>query len=448
MANKHNNAGFTLMELLVTLGLISLVLVVGINLFLVMERNWQTTTASNLITGNYVVVLSRISRELRTAQSPNYSTDAVHVIDGQHMDIYNYDEVNGIYTRTNYRYNNGNLERGSVTTTNKFASANPQFATIGNYRTVLSGLTNTSAQPVFTDNTVVANSDRKVTQVHIITANMETSSAYTSRYQAEVLTADAIAALEVQVTAVTVSPETINPLAVNGTAALGVTVTPTNATNNNVAWTSSAPAIAAVDNSGNVTGIAAGTATITATADDGGLSDKCVVTVTVPVTGVTLIPENTTINKGKTQTLAATVIPANVTNQAVTWKSSNTSVATVNSSGTVTAVAGGTATITVTTRDGAKTDTCAVTVNVPVTGVSILDMSIKRNNSGKLTVTFSPSDASNKNFTCKSDSTKASVGTISGTSVTINAGSTTGTATITVTSNDGNYSDTCTVTIT
>ena len=85
------------------------------------------------------------------------------------------------------------------------------------------------------------------------------------------------------------------------------------------------------------------------------------VTTPVDVTGVTLNKTSTTISKGKTETLTATVAPANATNKAVTWKSSNTSVATVTD-GVVTAVSEGTANITVTTVDGGKTATCAVTV--------------------------------------------------------------------------------------
>lgn len=65
---------------------------------------------------------------------------------------------------------------------------------------------------------------------------------------------------------------------------------------------------------------------------------------------------------GGTDTLTATVTPNNATVQTVTWASDDTSVATV-SDGTVTGVAAGTATITVTTVDGSFTDTCAVTVS-------------------------------------------------------------------------------------
>ena len=92
---------------------------------------------------------------------------------------------------------------------------------------------------------------------------------------------------------------------------------------------------------------------------DSGSSDP------VAVTGVTLNKTSLELEVGGTETLTATVAPADATDKVVTWSSSNTSVATVDASGNVKAVAVGTATITVTTEDGSKTATCAVTVTAP-----------------------------------------------------------------------------------
>ncbi len=89
---------------------------------------------------------------------------------------------------------------------------------------------------------------------------------------------------------------------------------------------------------------------------------------TVAVTGVSLTPANATLDIGNTQNLSATVAPSNATNQAVSFSSSNTNVATVNGSGVVTAIAAGTATITVTTTDGNRTDTTSITVNPATSG--------------------------------------------------------------------------------
>jgi hypothetical protein len=129
--------------------------------------------------------------------------------------------------------------------------------------------------------------------------------------------------------------------------------------------------VATVDSTGLVTGVTTGTATITATTEEGGFTDTCVVTVNpanVPVSGVTLTPKTLALDVNTTPSgqLTATVAPADATNPAVTYVSSNEAVATVNTTGLVTAVAAGTATITVTTTDGGFTDTCLVTVTAPV----------------------------------------------------------------------------------
>mgnify|MGYP002786896427 CR=1 FL=1 len=84
---------------------------------------------------------------------------------------------------------------------------------------------------------------------------------------------------------------------------------------------------------------------------------------TIAVTGVTVSPTSVTLNNGQTSQLTATVLPANATNKTVTWSSSNNLIASVNSSGLVTANGAGTATVTATTADGSFTATASITVN-------------------------------------------------------------------------------------
>ena len=84
----------------------------------------------------------------------------------------------------------------------------------------------------------------------------------------------------------------------------------------------------------------------------------------IAVTGVTLSPGSLNLQVGDKATLSAIITPANATNKSVTWSSSNNAVATVNTSGVVTAVSAGTANITVTTADGGKTAASSVTVNI------------------------------------------------------------------------------------
>ena len=141
------------------------------------------------------------------------------------------------------------------------------------------------------------------------------------------------------------------------------------------------------------------------------------------------------------------VEPANATNKAVTWSSDNISVATVDANGLVTAVAEGSATITVTTEDGNKTATCEVTVTtatVPVTGVTLdpTSLTLNVNQTATLTATITPNDATNQNVTWTSDN--PSVATVSGGVVTAVAP---GEATITATTQDGSFDATCTVTV-
>ena len=168
----------------------------------------------------------------------------------------------------------------------------------------------------------------------------------------------------VHVTGVTLNKTALS--LVNGTnETLIATVAPNDAADKSVTWSSSNTSVATVNSSGKVTAKAVGTTTITVTTVDGGKTATCTVTVKQPVTGVSVSPASATLNVGGTQQLSATVTPSNADNKNVTWSSSNTSVARVSSSGLVTAVAKGNATITVTTTDGSKTATCTVTVNAP-----------------------------------------------------------------------------------
>ena len=154
-------------------------------------------------------------------------------------------------------------------------------------------------------------------------------------------------------------------LAVGSSETLTATVYPLDATDKSVMWKTSNAAVATVAN-GTVTAVAPGTATITVTSSNGSTA-TCEVTVIQPTTGVTLNKTSTTLTAGSTERLTATVAPDNATDKSVTWTTSNANVATVTD-GVVYAVNAGTATITVTTTDGAKTATCEVTVRGTIVG--------------------------------------------------------------------------------
>ena len=233
-------------------------------------------------------------------------------------------------------------------------------------------------------------------------------------------------------------------------ATLTATVKPDNATYKGIIWSSSDEKVATIKD-GEITAIAPGTATITAKAEKDDRSALCVVTVSkrvYPVESVSLDKTSLELTEGDKATLTATVLPDNATNKNVSWSSSDEKVATVSTTGEVTAVAPGKAAITVTTEDGAKTAKCEVTVNkriYPVESVSLDKTSLELTEGDKatLTATVLPENASNKDVSwTSSDATIATVskdGEVSG----IKPGSTT----VTVTTMDGRKTAKCQVTI-
>ena len=178
--------------------------------------------------------------------------------------------------------------------------------------------------------------------------------------------------LQVVPTSVALNKTTLT-LDIGKTSNLRATVYPSNASNKKCTWSSSNTSVATVDSNGKVTAKASGTATITVKTANGKTA-SCNVTVqavqAVP-TSVSLNKTSLTLDVGKSYTLTKTVSPSNAVTS-YTWSSSNTSVATVDSNGKVTAKKAGTATITVKTSNG-KTAICKVTVNLPapqITGLA------------------------------------------------------------------------------
>jgi uncharacterized protein YjdB len=196
----------------------------------------------------------------------------------------------------------------------------------------------------------------------------------------------------IPVTSVTVNPTSLSVL-VNSTGQISSVISPVNATDQNVIWKSDKTSVAIVDPSGVVTGVAAGTANVTVTTEDGNMTATCVVTVTyvpVEVTGVTLSVNNASIGKGSSIVLSATVAPSSATDQTVSWTSSDTNIATVSSSNgasvTVTGVLAGSSVITVTTADGNYSATCAVTVTDVAASVAVSGANTITTDSGTVTL--------------------------------------------------------------
>ncbi len=156
--------------------------------------------------------------------------------------------------------------------------------------------------------------------------------------------------------AIELNNSTIN-LNVGDSQQLTVTTTPVA---EGVTWTSSDPSIATVDENGNITGVKEGSCIITATTADG-LTATCTVNVNKENESITLDKSSMDLTEGDSGQLTATV--STTTSAQVTWTSSDPSVATVDSTGKVTAIGVGTATITATTTDGSNLSaSCAVNV--------------------------------------------------------------------------------------
>ena len=203
--------------------------------------------------------------------------------------------------------------------------------------------------------------------------------------------------------------------------------------NETVLWSSNDESVVSVDQGGKVTAIKKGTAVITATTSNSGISTSCTVTVTGnPITSVSLSPASTTMNVGETKTLTTSISPAQYAG-ALTWNSTNADVATVDNNGTITAKAPGTTVISV-TSDTNKTAQCTVTVKAPIKEISFSkpEITIVKGYTEKLVPIISPTNTTDTLSWLSSSTSYASVssdGTVTANRV--------GTTTITVTASSG-----------
>ncbi len=218
----------------------------------------------------------------------------------------------------------------------------------------------------------------------------------------------------VRVKGVKTKQETIS-MYVDDSASIGVYITPSNATNKNFTCASSNVKIATVKVNGNscvVKGVKAGTVTITVTTTDGNKKTTVKVQVlhTIKISSISFPSSTHSMFIGTTSKLETTIKPDNASNQNVVCSSSNTMLATVNSSGRsciVSAKAKGTVIITATAYDGKKASV-AIVISVPVSKLAFraATTSIKKGDSVKLQLQVTPSNATNKKVNCISSNTK------------------------------------------
>lgn len=240
----------------------------------------------------------------------------------------------------------------------------------------------------------------------------------------------------------------------NETLQLMAEVTPENADNTKVLWKSSDERAARVDQEGMVTAIGNGTSIITATVDGTDLTAVCEVTVQIPnpVIPVSKVELDrgavTLIRSGETVQVKAIVSPPNATDQTVSFHSTDTRVAGVDSAGVIRAIGNGTTDIIATTRNGNKTAVCKVNVAIPVkvTGINLDKSDVKITNKGgtvQLNAQVLPANASNKALSwTSSQPTIASVSSTGKVTALKN-----GKTVISVKTSDGGFEKKCTVTV-
>ena len=205
-------------------------------------------------------------------------------------------------------------------------------------------------------------------------------------------------------------------MSIGQTLTISATVLPATATNREVAWQSTNPKVATVDEKGVVTAVSSGTTTILCQTTDGtAIVETCAIYVKQPITSLSLTTTEITVRKGQVFWLYATVQPENADNKTLTWTSSNSNIVTVDANGMVTAVEsseGAAITITCTNDDTGLYATCKVTVTQPVTGISLNSTYQELWVGSKYAIipTIEPLDAENKNVTyVSSDESVATV---------------------------------------
>ncbi len=179
-------------------------------------------------------------------------------------------------------------------------------------------------------------------------------------------------------------------------------ITPLNATNQVLKWTSSNNDVATVDENGIVKGINPGSAYIKAESIDGSnISATCTVNVKTPVTGIKLSEDNVTLPIGEGHSIIATISPNNADNNILLWESSDPSIASVSQNGWIYAIKEGETKITVSCAEGPKVSSeCIVKVVIPVSNIilssDIVDILI--GDKETMGVTIIPNNASNQSI--------------------------------------------------
>ncbi|MDD6145549.1 MAG: Ig-like domain-containing protein [Oscillospiraceae bacterium] len=263
------------------------------------------------------------------------------------------------------------------------------------------------------------------TKVATVSADGEVYAVYPGTAVITCTTADTGKTAKCKVTVTEVKPTSVafayDSISVdaNKVVSLKYTVLPKNATDQTVKFSTSDSSIVQVSQTGKVKGLKPGkSAVITVKTVSGGKVDKITVKVkAVPVSKVSLNTTSVVLGKGRSYQLTANVQPSNATVKTVTWSSSNTKVATVDSKGLIKAVGNGTAYITCKTKSGGLTAKCKVVVKtIKVMGVTLDKSSVKADLGVVFTIkaTVIPANATNKKVVWSTSDPKVATVTSSG----------------------------------
>lgn len=218
------------------------------------------------------------------------------------------------------------------------------------------------------------------------------------------------------------NPESMVNPTLPETYTVTATLLPAHPSNMSVFWSSSNPKVAVVSNNTpavlnttvgdpniglwqiteTITALSNGNTVIQITTADGNRTAMTSVVVTTPVTGLTMSAMPVSLSPGRTYALQATILPSTATNLAVTWASTNTSIATVNNQGVVTAVTTGSCAISATTQDGGFSALTTINVYTPLVGVQLMvntPTPIYVGSTVQILVVMVPITASNQQFT-------------------------------------------------
>ncbi len=215
--------------------------------------------------------------------------------------------------------------------------------------------------------------------------------------------------------------------------------------NPKIHWSSSNPAVCTIDDEGVVHAVASGSATIVAQTDDGGYIAMANVKVLQPVTSITLSDTEMVVKKGTVFYLGATCHPDTADDKSVTWTSSDTSLATVDQNGKVTAVGVGSVTITCTSNESGAVAYCLVEITEPVTGLELNSYYEKLVKDSKFVIipTVLPNDAPDKSVTYLSSDPDVAMVDENGIVTALKGG----TAHILVTTNESHLTKSCTIVV-